>query len=58
MEGREMTLAICFYVLMLLALLGYGFVNRGRLGDAWPGFVVWLLLLCLGWAVFGPPIKG
>jgi hypothetical protein len=51
------TLGTAFYVLMLLCLVGYGWFNRAKPAEAWPGLVVWLLLLCLGWAVFGSPIS-
>lgn len=52
-----MTLSVLFWVCMLLCLVGYGWFNRARPAEAWPGLVVWILLACLGWKVFGSPIQ-
>lgn len=52
-----MTLALIFWILMLLMLI-LGFVlNEGR-ARYWPGLMIWLLFVILGWAVFGSPISG
>jgi hypothetical protein len=42
---------------MLIVLVLGGWSYRTRAGEAWPFGVVWLLLVILGWAVFGSPIK-
>lgn len=52
-----MTLQLCFWILMLIALVGGGWSYRSRPNDGWPLGIVWLLFLVLGWAVFGAPIK-
>jgi len=57
-----MALGVLFWLLMLI-LLVFGFLG------AWPraaeqrmslgyGIVWWLLLAVLGWAVFGPALRG
>lgn len=55
-----MSLGLLFWILMLLWLVGYGyFTSRGPV--AWPtvgpNILLFILLLCLGWKVFGSPIQ-
>lgn len=40
-----MTLGLAYWILMLITLVGYGWFNRAKPAEAWPGLVVWLLLL-------------
>jgi hypothetical protein len=51
-----MTLSLLFWILMLLALLGVGVNYRARPQEGWPVGIALLLLIVLGWAVFGAPI--
>jgi hypothetical protein len=53
-----MTLALCFWILMLLwfCLNGY-IVWRGNVDYPLGTLLPWLLFLLLGWATFGAPIK-
>lgn len=55
-----MTLAICFWVLMLLWLVveGIAFKAKPSLAGVLPSAMPFLLFLVIGWAVFGAPIKG
>lgn len=59
-----MTLAFLFWFFMLLWLLfgligAYPFpTDRRGWAITGGGFLLWLLLFVLGWAVFGFPIKG
>lgn len=53
-----MSLALAFWTTMLIVLLGGGYMFRARPNDGWPWGVAWILILLLGWAVFGPPIHG
>ena len=55
-----MTLSLCYWILMLVALIfgGTPLVREKNWGGAGMGLVVWLLFLIVGWAVFGQPIKG
>jgi len=55
-ERKSMTLAMLFWVIMILSLLF-------NLWSAWPlnkqnspALLVWILLALLGWAVFGAAI--
>lgn len=52
-----MSLALAYWVIMLIILLGGGWYYRGQPNMLGGGFVVWLLFLIVGWAVFGSPIK-
>jgi hypothetical protein len=55
-----MTIGLLFWVIMLLWLLLYVFAWYNpdpRLTRA-PHIVGWILFALLGWAVFGPMIKG
>ncbi len=52
-----MTLALAFWILMLLSLffgLYTDWPNHNLVGR---NLILWLLLLLLGWAQFGAPIK-
>lgn len=54
-----MTIPLIFWILMLFALvfgLGWGWDRTNRLGMG-NNLLLWLLLLLLGWGVFGAPIK-
>lgn len=53
-----MSIALAFWIIMLVALVGGGWTYRARANEAWPFGVVWLLIVLLGWAVFGAPIRG
>jgi hypothetical protein len=56
-----MTLCVLFYILMLLWLIFGVWSNLPGLKTDWrPAggtLLLFLLLLCLGWAVFGAPVK-
>lgn len=53
-----MSFALCFWVLMLFALV-FGFWNWGPAPRAIAGWLLpWFLFLLLGWKVFGPPLHG
>lgn len=55
---NTMTLAVAFWVLMLVWLV-FGFWSYWPLDRRTGGhFLLWLLLFLLGWGVFGAPIKG
>ena len=55
-----MTLAVWFWILMVLWVIGYGWVYRAA-PTPWPQAGIWivpfLLILMLGWQVFGDPVK-
>jgi len=56
-----MTLGLAYWILMLLWLV---FGLALHFGPAWPywgwggGLLLFILLLLLGWRVFGPPLHG
>jgi hypothetical protein len=57
-----MTLGLLFWILMLLWLVGYGYGTLNTPANrAWPvmgpNILLFVLLLVLGWATFGSPIK-
>lgn len=56
-----MSIGLIFWILMLLWLV-FGFATyRGVVGTyGWYGntLLLFILLLCLGWHAFGPPIHG
>lgn len=57
-----MTLGLLFWILMLLWLIGYGYgAFRAEAAPPWPvlapNIILFILLLCLGWKVFGSPIQ-
>lgn len=53
-----MTLALLFWILMLLALLVGGVRKIGEKAPPWSATALtWFLFLILGWAVFGAPIR-
>ena len=49
-----MTLALAFWVLMLVWFAFHAWADRGNVG----GWLQFLLFLLLGWKVFGAPIHG
>ena len=59
-----MPLQLIFWILMF-AWLGFGFVlwpykaGDTAVAKAWGGhIIIWILLLCIGWRVFGPAVRG
>ena len=54
-----MSLAVWFWILMLLALLfgGWGAFNKGDWHLGTSSLLWWLIMLVLGIGVFGGPIK-
>jgi len=52
-----MSIALLFWVIMIIGLLFGGYTNRATFG-AWAmnSLVLWVLLALLGWAVFGAAI--
>ena len=53
-----MTLSMLFWLLMLLALLFGGSKRLSERAPPWSSnLLLWIMLLVLGWAVFGAPIK-
>lgn len=56
-----MTLGLLFWILMLLWLIGYGYGTFRAEAVAWqvagPNILLFILLVCLGWKVFGSPIQ-
>jgi len=60
-----MTIGLVFWILMLLWLILGVYWNWPAGGPQGPNYPVWggnillfILLLLLGWGVFGPPIRG
>ena len=57
-----MTIGLLFWVLMILSLLFGGASLSPKWSEKMPtwshGILVWVLLALLGWAVFGPALKG
>ena len=52
-----MTLAMLFWILLIISLLFGGYSNRATLGQwALGNLVLWVLLALLGWAVFGAAV--
>ncbi len=43
---------------MLVAFIFTGWTNRASFWAGAPSFLVFFLLVLLGWRVFGPPIHG
>jgi len=57
-----MSLGLLFWILMLLWLVGYGYGTfRAATPTPWPivgpNILLFILLVCLGWKVFGSPIQ-
>ena len=57
-----MSLGLLFWILMLLWLVGYGYGTfRAATPTPWPiigpNILLFILLICLGWKVFGSPIQ-
>lgn len=56
-----MTRGLIFWVIMLIMLIlaiCWHFALLGAYGPIGMGVVVYILLVLLGWQVFGPPIRG
>jgi hypothetical protein len=57
-----MTIGLLFWVLMILSLLFGGLSASPKWTERCPtwasSLLVWVLLALLGWAVFGPALKG
>ena len=51
-----MTLGVMFWVLMLIALVFGGWMSWPNPRGLGMSFMVWTLLLLVGWRMFGPPI--
>ena len=52
-----MSIALLFWIIMIVGLLFGGWSNRTTFGVwAMNSLVIWALLALLGWAVFGPAI--
>jgi len=56
-KDRTMTLALCFWILMLIWLVWGVYTSWPNLGAGGGNLLLFLLLLILGWAQFGAPIK-
>jgi hypothetical protein len=56
-----MSLDLLFWILMLLWLIGYGY-SATRAPFVWPvigpNILLFILLVILGWRVFGSAVKG
>ena len=56
-KEKAMSIAMIFWIIMIVGLLFHGYNNRATLGNwAMSNLVVWVLLALLGWAVFGAAI--
>lgn len=53
-----MTLALCFYICMLLWLLLGLRSNWPNLGAGGHDLLLFIVILLLGWRTFGPPLQG
>ncbi len=56
-----MTLGLCFWILMLIWLVFGLAIWQGAVGPYGPAassLLLFILLLCLGWHAFGPPLHG
>lgn len=54
-----LTLGVVYAVLMLILLVGGAWTAWGDPAYRHPGaLIVFLLLLCIGWSVYGPLIRG
>ena len=53
-----MTLAIWFWVLYVLSILGYCYINQPSPFRSWGGSLIFFILIgLLGWKVFGGPVQ-
>jgi predicted membrane protein len=60
MEGCVVTLSFIYWLIMLLTLLFGGYTNRTAIGTPliWGhSLLLWILLLILGYQVFGSPVR-
>lgn len=53
-----MPLGLAFYIILLVLLILAGWSTRSNPWGLGISFGAFLLILLLGWAVFGPPIRG
>ena len=54
----DMTLAIWFWVLYVLSILGYCYINQPSPFRSWGGSLIFFILIgLLGWKVFGGPVQ-
>jgi len=52
-----MSIALLFWIIMIIGLLSGGYINRATVGPwAMNNLVYWILFALLGWAVFGAAI--
>ena len=51
-----MSLALAFWITMFIWLLLGLYTNRANLRAAAPDLILFVLLLLVGWQVFGPPL--
>lgn len=59
LKGRVvMTIGLVFWIVMLLWLVWGVWRNRANLMGGGDMAIEFLLFLLLGWAAFGPPIRG
>ncbi len=51
-----MSFALCYWILMLVWFVFGCYINRTNLRGAAPDLFLFILLLLLGWKVFGQPL--
>lgn len=51
-----MSFALCYWILMLVWCVGGVYRHRANLRAGGPDLLLFVLLLLLGWRVFGPPL--
>lgn len=52
-----MTIAILYWIILIIGILFGGYTNRANVSTwALNNLVLWVLLFLLGWAVFGAPV--
>ena len=51
-----MSFSLCYWILMLIWLVGGAVTAWPNLRASWPNLVLFLLLLVIGWQVFGAPL--
>lgn len=48
---------ILFWVIFVVAVILYGFLNWPFSRTTWGGFIIFALIALLGWQVFGPVVQ-